>query len=388
MSDSENRPSKRAHEDEEDEDSIRKVRVANQAGLAGAVADHYNQLQNQGMHQRRQSRIFYLRNFNNWVKSMLIGEFHRRLMDDNVSEYRPTVLDMGCGKGGDLLKWRKADIGHLVCVDIAETSVEQCRGRYNEMRERNQRDRHPQHMFTAEFIAADCTRVRVCEQLRRPQMQFDLVSVQFVLHYSFESLPQAERMLENVTDRLKPGGFFIATIPNAAAIMSRLERAGGEQFGNEVFSVQLREPGRRLPLFGAQYEFFLEGVVDCPEFLVHLPLLAKLAKRYDLELVYQKRFDEMFSVYQTSSDGRMLLGKMQALEAYPAQPGTELQADAAEYDAVLPDGERCVGTMSRSEWEACSLYQAVAFRKVKPAVSRPAENHCDAPRPTENHCDA
>jgi len=83
-------------------------------------------------------------------------------------------------------------------------------------------------------------------------------------------------------------------------------------------------------------------------------------------------------VYQTSSDGRMLLGKMQALEAYPAQPGTELQADAAEYDAVLPDGERCVGTMSRSEWEACSLYQAVAFRKVKPAVPRPAENHCDA----------
>ena len=44
-----------------------------QDGLANAVANHYNQLENTGLRDRTKSPIFYLRNFNNWVKSMLIG---------------------------------------------------------------------------------------------------------------------------------------------------------------------------------------------------------------------------------------------------------------------------------------------------------------------------
>ena len=42
------------------------------------------------------------------------------------------------------------------------------------------------------------------------------------------------------------------------------------------------EDTERIPLFGAQVDFHLEGVVDCPEFLVHFPTLEKLAAKYDL----------------------------------------------------------------------------------------------------------
>nr|CAD7413197.1 unnamed protein product [Timema poppensis] len=39
---------------------------------AAVVAEHYNTLQEKGLEERSKSRIFYLRNFNNWIKSMLI----------------------------------------------------------------------------------------------------------------------------------------------------------------------------------------------------------------------------------------------------------------------------------------------------------------------------
>ena len=39
------------------------------------VAEHYNSLEEKDLRQRNQSRIVYMRNFNNWIKSMLISEY-------------------------------------------------------------------------------------------------------------------------------------------------------------------------------------------------------------------------------------------------------------------------------------------------------------------------
>lgn len=38
------------------------------------VATHYNALQECGLAERNRSRIVHMRNFNNWLKSVLIGE--------------------------------------------------------------------------------------------------------------------------------------------------------------------------------------------------------------------------------------------------------------------------------------------------------------------------
>ncbi len=45
--------------------------------------------------------------------------------------------------------------------------------------------------------------------------QFDLTSCQFSYHYSFESYEQADMMLRNACECLRPGGYFIGTTPNA-----------------------------------------------------------------------------------------------------------------------------------------------------------------------------
>jgi mRNA (guanine-N7-)-methyltransferase len=50
-------------------------------------------------------------------------------------------------------------------------------------------------------------------------MELDLVSCQFSFHYCFESLPQAENMVRNAAECLRPGGYFIGTIPDAYEIV-------------------------------------------------------------------------------------------------------------------------------------------------------------------------
>ncbi len=181
-----------------------------------------------------------MRNFNNWIKSMLVGEYatkvkqkKRQLRDERREQGQQgsrdrspsrnrladetesfTVLDIGCGKGGDLLKWQKANVDHVVMVDIAQTSVEQAKDRYEIMKDRARNRR----MFTADFFAADCTKTILDPLYPRQEVTFDIVSCQFAFHYCFESLEQADTMLANVSKRLRPGGYFIGTTPDANEI--------------------------------------------------------------------------------------------------------------------------------------------------------------------------
>ena len=69
-----------------------------------------------GVAQRQDSPIIGLKSFNNWVKSVLITKFaHPAFANGRKGRgMRGRVLDMGCGKGGDLTKWAKANVAELV----------------------------------------------------------------------------------------------------------------------------------------------------------------------------------------------------------------------------------------------------------------------------------
>jgi mRNA (guanine-N7-)-methyltransferase len=73
------------------------------------VADHYNSIAPIDAKRRKESPILFIRNFNNWVKAVLFNETVRA---------GDKVLDLGCGKGGDLNKWKKQGISWLTGIGI------------------------------------------------------------------------------------------------------------------------------------------------------------------------------------------------------------------------------------------------------------------------------
>ncbi|KAL7830021.1 hypothetical protein SRHO_G00311480 [Serrasalmus rhombeus] len=354
---------KRRHEGDAEEFRSPPKRLDTGEGHSQKVATHYNALQECGLVERSRSRILHMRNFNNWMKSALIGEIVEKVKRERRDV---TVLDLGCGKGGDLLKWRKGHISKLVCADIAAISVDQCRQRYDDMRRRG----HPnERIFSAEFVTADCSRELLSDKLKDPDLRFDICSCQFVYHYSFESHSQADMMLKNACERLRPGGFFIGTTPDAYELVRRLEESDSNSFGNEVYRVTFLKRGD-YPLFGCQYDFNLEGVVDVPEFLVYFPLFVEMAKKYNMRLVYKKTFHEFFEEKIKDEQNRALLQRMQGLEQYPADGRDRLASDSpGEYEhaerRARTSGVRLpLGTLSKSEWEATSIYLVFVFEKM------------------------
>ena len=97
-------------------------------------------------------------------------------------------------------------------ADIAAVSVDQARQRHATSRGAR---------FTAEFFALDCYTSVLSDALPPNLLStpFDVVSMQFCMHYAFESETKARMMLANVSSNMRQGGVFIGTIPNSAQLL-------------------------------------------------------------------------------------------------------------------------------------------------------------------------
>lgn len=80
--------------------------------ISDVVKSHYDARPNSDVVSREKSPIIQVRHFNNWIKSVLIGQYVRP---------GDTVLDICGGKGGDLPKWNHGGIHHLVLAGTSPT---------------------------------------------------------------------------------------------------------------------------------------------------------------------------------------------------------------------------------------------------------------------------
>lgn len=79
-------------------------------------------------------------------------------------------------------------------------------------------ERQRKRLFKATFLVADAGDCRLADHYE-PDREFDLASCQFALHYSFLNEKRAWQFLKNATERIRPGGYFIGTLPDAYQIM-------------------------------------------------------------------------------------------------------------------------------------------------------------------------
>ncbi|KAJ3773850.1 mRNA capping enzyme-domain-containing protein [Lentinula raphanica] len=324
----------------DDSDTADELPVKKSIGGGGVVVEHYNSRPEVGVIQRQDSPIIGLKNFNNWVKSVLISKFaHPALAASSVRSQRNKgrVLDLGCGKGGDITKWSKAKICDYVGADIAAVSVEQAQERWEFSRNAS---RIQASFATYDFCTQNLDEIFPSDVLAKP---FDVVSSQFCIHYAFEKEETARRLLRNVTNWLRPGGRFIGTIPNAEQLLENLQKLPPDSqdlsFGNSIYNVRF-ESREHTGVFGHKYWFFLQDAVeDVPEYLVHWDDFVSLAAEYHLHPLYKEEFHDVFSEHRDHPEFGPLMVRMRVVDN---------------------NGET---SMDEDQWDAANIYIAFAFEK-------------------------
>lgn len=396
------------HDEVDDNTSKRKAptTTANFHQDSGAAAaDAFYSGLTRSLDTRSESRLFHMRAFNGWVKATQIQE-----LDPKTGGGGLRVLDLACGKGGDLGKWvlHSRGIRNYVGVDVARGSLRDAALRARKMKKK---------LHLATFTVADLgsdvpgrLRTKTSKQMQKlmswslqdePEQateepdfrmvrgggiaqndKFDIVSIQFAIHYMFSSRDRARRFFQTVSELLEVGGNLIATTIDARIVLEKvmdlgldlhhydeqkdegaLVMVGGGacriQFTPEktkqIFDAVVGESKGKFngeKFFGLEYTFTLvEGsdhgagvgdAVNLPEWLNPIPVLMSLAAEAGLELESAENFHEFF--------------------ANRKDPSKSPAAHRALYNMKVLDRN---GSIPPDNWEVSRLYCALKFRKVR-----------------------
>jgi len=364
----------------------------------------YNQLKRE-KGTRNQSLVFHLRKLNNWVKAQLINSLKPAPVEGGKGKgggggagRELEVLDLACGKGGDFTKWREVSrrypIARYVGVDIAKSSLVDAIGRYHQDKGIRGALGSTLTLACADLGGTDLVEdeVEVWEATedkwgKRPLLDeedtFDCITMQFALHYMFETEGRARRFLQVVAKHLRKRGTFIATTVDARVVVEMLaglgRKEGGREDGGEggwvarlvdegkreLCRLQVdeatyqqlfkppkegREGGREeedeTPFCGLRYKFLLRDgseedgaadAVNAPEWMIPLPFLEAAAREYGLKLEKAQNFHEL------------------------------VEENRAQIDGGRAGGIRWVnyqGSISQTEWDIARIYVALKFTRI------------------------
>jgi SAM-dependent methyltransferase len=208
-------------------------------------------------YQKQTKLAATMRQYHNFIKSNLIYTYCNKMYNSNN---QLSVLDIACGRGGDINKFYYTAVASYVGIDIdaegIKSPVDGAVSRYN--RQKKKKPNFPD-MY---FIQADARAVleydtqikalsgmddRNKKLLERffpttgKKMLFDRVNCQFAIHYFLENQQSWDNFKQNLNNHLRAGGYFFATTFDAHQVIKSIGN-------NESFAVHLddEEGNKRL----------------------------------------------------------------------------------------------------------------------------------------------
>jgi SAM-dependent methyltransferase len=262
-----------------------------------------------------------MRNYHNWIKSMLMYTYLGSSYNKKMK-----ILDIGCGRGGDLMKFYHAKIDTGVCIDIdyetLHNAFDGAMSRYN-----GHRKKYPAFPKLS-FVCADFTvPLNVESQMgvvqdktienrktlesifpKTGMKQFDRLNIQFVFHYFLENEKSWENTCNNINKCLRDDGYMILTTFDAQRVIEVLSNeqrittyytTNGEK---KIFMDIVRKfPDNKKTGVGLAIDVYNslisnEGVYNT-EYLVDKDFLVnEMKQRCNMSLVDTMLFDQIFEM--------------------------------------------------------------------------------------------
>ena len=269
-----------------------------------------------------------MRQFHNWLKSNIIYTHFNYIYEDNKQQ---SILDIACGRGGDILKFYLVKASFYVGIDISKegliSPVDGAISRYN--KDRRSKPDFPKMYFIhgdARGLLDYESQNKILGGMTNDNKQliekffgnkktlFDRVNCQFAIHYFLQDEISWSNFKTNLNNTLRAGGYFVITHFDARKLI--------ESFGNtdKITGEYTDENGKKIKLFeitkkfenvdtkkpigvGHAVDLYAEWMFNenetMTEYLVDYQFLKEdLEKDCDVELVETDMFQNQFKIHE------------------------------------------------------------------------------------------
>lgn len=231
-----------------------------------------------GFKQDRSS-FFDTRRFHNWIKRSIIDKVCSLENSNNIS-----LLDLCCGKGGDIHKWTDNNIRYVEGYDINQESVSEAIKRFEKVKAKPATKN-----FDFNFFQKNLSTEQIYPKTNE---NFDVASCFFAIHYFFKTQETLDNFSESLKF-LKPGKRFIIT-----TLCSNELKKINYTFNSNNVSITPVVPGKSVKVH-------IRGTVldeETEEYIADYDQLVKTMKSHGLELEETRMFSEYYDSWKQNGN--------------------------------------------------------------------------------------
>ena len=278
-----------------------------------------------------------LRNFHNWIKSNMIYTYCARKTLLDYTKVAMDVLDIGVGRGGDLMKLYHAKVKSAVGTDVNEAGIfsgsDGAISRYNVMKKKM--PGFPRMSFVvsdagqkfdyenqSKMCQMNDQNIKAIKQIfgenesSTRHYKFDVINAQFMVHYLLKDTNTWNNFLSNVDKYLKTDGYLLITTLDGLMVDQNFKNghimrefiSEGEK--RTLFDIVKKYPDStnvaslkgddnlgiqidvHMPIFMDEGVYQTEYLVN-PSFLIN-----ELRSKCNMRLVETESFQNLYYVYQ------------------------------------------------------------------------------------------
>ena len=240
------------------------------------------------------------RNFHNKIKQDV-------LLEDKQSKNPKYLLDLACGKGADMIKWKKAGYTHILAIDSSWEHIYGKNGfveRYNKIKDTSLKDMEITIVWgdVAKGIRRGTSGLKDEEKdkikeffAKHGSIKFDTITCHFAIHYLLQTNKMFEGFIKNVKTLLAKDGKFIATYLDA----TKLKKT--KQFKvRDTIIYEYEKMGDKIKIQTYQWDNPIEEPTVTPA------KLKSKAKEYDLTVESDRSFEDFEGHASLSPDEKEL----------------------------------------------------------------------------------